>query len=141
MSVLDELESMGISERKILNHLKKFRDEIFLQNKTDKAMDIQFNSYINELIFDGRFCITRPSQELMYYLDYLKKQYGSNTLYYMLTRVLEIYFQKGKVYEMTDEKKSQVIMYFLKNNQEQYLNDFVDMNKVYYDYNLDYEEE
>ena len=135
--VLDELEEIGVSERKILNYLKKYKNDMELELKRNKKNDIVYNSIINDMIFDGRFDILNPTNELLNYLTSIKKEYGGDVLYYSLTRVLDDnYYRTGKIHSMNDIEKCRVIMYFLKQNLPTYVEDFVELNRVYYDENL-----
>ncbi len=140
--VLNELETMGVTERKLLNHLKQYRDVLKIQKDKDKLQEIQFKSCINNLIFGGRFYIDNPTRELLHYMNNLQSTYNSKVLYYMLTRILEDgYFYQGKIYNMDDNGRCQFVMYLLKNNQDRYIKDYNEINTVYFDSNLEYEEE
>lgn len=140
--VLDELEIMGITERKLLNHLKQYRDELKMQKDKDKLQEIQFKSHINNLIFGGRFYINNPTKELLHYMSNLQSTYNNKVLYYMLTRILEDgYFYQGKIYNMDDNGKCRFVIYLLKNNQDRYIEDYNEINTVYFDTNLEYKED
>ena len=130
-NILDELENLGFSERRVLNLLKSKKNEI-LMGKEDKKDAIKFNSLINDMIFDGRFDILNPTTELLHYLNYLKSEYNNSFVYYCLSEILmNQYYTQGKIYEMNDEGRCRVIMYFLKNDLEKYLEEFTNINESY----------
>lgn len=135
--VLDDLEDLGVSSRKVLNCLKKFKEEMILENKKNKKEDITLTTEINKLLFDGRFDIDSPTQELLMYINNLKKQYGAGVIYYGLVDILDNYYYKNNnVHDMTDTDKCRYIMYFLKQNLDKYMRDYIEINQVYYDDNL-----
>lgn len=130
--ILDELEQIGISDRKILNYLKKWKEELIIQKDKNKIKNIEFNTYINNLIFDGKFDIMTPSNEFLQYLSLLKTQYNNEFVYYCLSQILmNDYYSIQKIHEADDSKKCGYIMYFLKKNLNQYIEDYNICNKEY----------
>lgn len=130
-NVLDELENLGFSERKVLNLLKAKKNEIIM-GKEDKKNSIKFTALINDMIFDGRFEIENPTTEFLHYLSYLKSTYNNSFVYYCLSEILmNQYYTQGKVHEMNDNDRCRVIMYFLKNNLEKYLDEYTSINENY----------
>lgn len=141
LSVIEELKTLGITERKLLNYLKKYRDEVRLDKKKTKENDLKFSPLINGLLFDGRFDIQNPSSKLLHYISNLKKEYSSGFVYYALTEILDnLYYKDGRIHTLSDDDKSNFLMFYLNKNKEIYIRDYNNINNIQYDYNIEYEE-
>lgn len=139
INVIEELKTLGITERKLVNHLRKYRDEVKLEESKTKTNELKFSPLINGLIFDGRFDIQNPSAKLLHYISSLKKDYGSGFVYYALVEILDnLYYKDGRIHTLSDDDKSNFLMFYLNKNKEVYLRDYNMINNVKYDYNIEY---
>lgn len=121
--IINELIEMGFSERKIINRLKKIRDEELITNiKTES--DKTINKKINSLLYGGSFYINDIEPELRKYVSNITKTYGSRFCYYVLSNILLNKYFVNNIYDKNDSEKCYWLLYLIKNNILQYWNDF-----------------
>lgn len=126
--IISELVELGYSERKIINRLKEIKETLITEN-TKGTEDKTYNKLINGLLFGDTLNIDNPSNALLGLIKNTKKQYGSEFVYYLLSNLIIDKYWIKEVYEITDEKRSNWLMYLIKNNIETYYIDYINSKK------------
>ncbi|MGL5647021.1 MAG: hypothetical protein ACRDDY_04155 [Clostridium sp.] len=129
--IITELVELGFSERKIINHLKKIKDDMMpLEKELSDEKSKMYNVLINEMLFGGVFGIKSPSKPLLGLRKILTQKYKSEYVYFALTRILSNNYFYKEYYEKTDEEKSNILMYKIKEKNIQLRDEFVLNNSV-----------
>lgn len=121
--IVNELIELGFSERKIINRLKKIKDEELIAHM-DSESDKNINKKINSLLYGGKFYIDEIEPELRKYVSNIIKTYGSRFCYYVLSNILLNKYFVNNIYDKNDSEKSYWLLYLIKNNILQYWKDF-----------------
>lgn len=121
--IVNELIEMGFSERKIINRLKKIRDEELITNVSSES-EKNINKKINSLLYGGKFYIEEVEPELRKYVSNIIKNYGSRFCYYVLSNILLNKYFVNNIHDKDDSEKSYWLLYLIKNNILQYWKDF-----------------
>ncbi|MGL4210631.1 MAG: hypothetical protein ACRCRT_03700 [Cetobacterium somerae] len=111
--ILFDLEDLGFSERKVVNYLKKIKEDLVVQAEDDRDVDVEkyYNKSINELLFCGKFDIEVPTQKLLGLRKILTKQRGAEYVYFLLTWIIRNDFFFKEYHDKTDEEKSNLLMF------------------------------
>lgn len=124
-TIIEELIELGYSERKILNRLKDIKsDLISVEDEIDCNDNKKYNKLINGLMFGGRFTIESPSRALLGLIKNIKKEHGSEFVYYLLYSILTRDFFNSQIYTKTDYEKCNWLMWLMAEKQASLLISF-----------------